>query len=464
MELIKVEEIKDIFNQKKVFFDNGNTLAYKFRLEQLKKFKCAIESYEDEILEALHKDMRKPKFEAYTSEIGIMLEEIDHTIKNLKHWMEPQKVSTPIVLHPSTSYIYKQPLGVVLIIGPWNYPFQLLMAPLVGTIAAGNCAIIKPSNETPFTAKVVEKLIENTFDKNYISVVQGSGSTMGPLLIENNHFDHIFFTGSPKVGSQIAGMAARHLTPVTLELGGKSPAIVDKNVNIEVAAKRLTWAKFFNAGQTCVCPDYLLIHEDIKDVFVEEMKKNIHLFFGENPQLSPDLTRIVNTKRFEILTKYLKSGRILIGGQFDESERFIAPTLIDRVTMDDAIMQEEIFGPIMPILTYKTNEEVVKQVRKHRYPLACYIFSNDEQNKDFFIQHIEFGGGCVNNCMVHLVNPDLPFGGIGNSGMGKYHGQHSFDTMSHAKSVIKTATWLDPSLRYPPYTDSKLKWAECFMG
>lgn len=462
--MLTQEDIKENFNQKRTFFDDGHTQSYEFRLEQLKKFKAAIEKYEEEILEALHKDMRKPKFEAYTSEIGIMLEEIEHTIKHLKSWMEPQKVSTPMVLHPSSSYIYKQPLGVVLIIGPWNYPFQLLMAPLVGAIAAGNCAIIKPSNETPNTAKVVEQLVENTFDQNYISVVQGSGSAMGPLLIENNRFDHIFFTGSPKVGSQIAGMAAKHLTPVTLELGGKSPAIVDKSVNIEVAAKRLVWAKFFNAGQTCVCPDYLLVHEDIKEVFVAEMKKNIRLFYGENPQQSKDLARIVNAKRFGILKQYLNSGRILIGGQFDEAERYIAPTLIDQVGMDDAIMQEEIFGPILPILTYKTNDEVVNQVRKHRYPLACYIFSNDDFNKNYFIQHIEFGGGCVNNCMVHLVNPELPFGGVGNSGMGKYHGKDSFDTMSHTKSVIKTATWLDPSLRYAPYTDNKLKWAEFFMG
>jgi len=235
-------------------------------------------------------------------------------------------------------------------------------------------------------------------------------------------------------------------------------------VNIQVAAKRLTWAKYFNAGQTCVCPDYLLVHEEIKNVFVEEMKKNIRLFYGENPQLSPDLTRIVNTKRFQTLTNYLKKGNIVIGGEHDEKDLFIAPTLIDQVSMDDTIMKEEIFGPIMPILTWKTREEVLQKVRLNRYPLACYIFSNDENNKNFFIQNIEFGGGCVNNCMVHLVNPDLPFGGIGNSGMGRYHGEDSFDTMSHTKSIIKTATWLDPSLRYAPYTDKKLKWAECFMG
>lgn len=459
-----VDEIKEIFNQKRIFFDEGNTQSYQFRLEQLKKLKVAILKYEEEILEALHNDLCKPIFEAYTSEIGFMLEEIKYTINNLKDWMQTKKVTTPLVLLPSTSSIYKQPLGVVLIIGPWNYPFQLLLAPLVGAIAAGNCAIIKPSNETPNTAKVVEKLIENTFDKKYISVVQGSGATMGPLLIDNNRFDHIFFTGSPKVGSQIAVMAAKQLIPVTLELGGKSPAIVDKNVNIEVAARRLTWAKFFNAGQTCVCPDYLLVHEDIKEIFIEEIKKNIFLFYGENPQISQDLARIVNSKRFEVLKQYLNNGRIRIGGKYDETERYIAPTVIDQVSMNDAIMQEEIFGPILPILTFKTKEEVVLQVRKHRHPLACYIFSKDDKNIDYYIQQIEFGGGGVNNSMVHLVNPKLPFGGVGNSGMGKYHGKDSFETMSHTKSIIKTATWFDPLLRYAPYTNRKLKWVKYFMS
>jgi aldehyde dehydrogenase (NAD+) len=447
-----LEEIQRHYQVKRTFFDSGATKPITFRIEQLKKFRAAIEKYEDEIIAALHADMRKPRFEAFVSEIGIMYEEIDHTIKHLDDWMQPEKVSTPMVLHPSGSYIYKEPLGVVLIIGPWNYPFQLLMAPLVGAIAAGNCAVIKPSNETEHTALVTEKLVRETFDEDYISVVQGPGSKTGPLLIENNRFDHIFFTGSPGVGSMIAGMAAKHLTPVTLELGGKSPAIVDKDVNLEVAAKRLIWAKFFNAGQTCVCPDYLLVHADVKAQFVAELQKNINIFFGENPKISPHFARIVNDKRFAVLTKLLENAQIIAGGVTDAAERYIP------------LMQEEIFGPILPILTWKNREEVVQIVRQHRFPLACYIFTSDDQMADYFIERLEFGGGCVNNCMAHLANPDLPFGGVGFSGMGRYHGRHSFEAMSHTKSVLKTATWLDPSLRYPPYSDKKLKWAEFFFN
>jgi aldehyde dehydrogenase (NAD+) len=459
-----LETIKKQYQIKRDFFDAGHTRPAHFRIEQLKKFRTAIEKHEDEIVKALHADMSKPSFEAFISEIGIMYEEIDHTLKHIGKWMKPKKVSTPMVLQPSGSYVYKEPLGVVLIIGPWNYPFQLLMAPLVGAIAAGNCAIIKPSNETYHTALITEKLVRETFDENYISVVQGSGSEAGPLLIESNRFDHIFFTGSPKVGSQIAGMAARHLTPVTLELGGKSPAIVDKNVNIAVAARRLTWAKFFNAGQTCVCPDYLLVHKEVKEEFLNEMKKNIKIFFGENPKDSPHFARIVNEKRFAVLEKFLTTGTLLVGGDRDATQRYIGPTLIDGVSMDDTIMKEEIFGPIMPVLTWEKKEDVVAMVRKNRYPLACYVYSNNDALNDYFIEQIEFGGGCINNCMAHLANPDLPFGGVGFSGMGRYHGSYSFDAMSHTKSVLKTATWIDPSLRYPPYTDKKMKWAEFFFG
>jgi aldehyde dehydrogenase (NAD+) len=262
----------------------------------------------------------------------------------------------------------------------------------------------------------------------------------------------------------IAGMAAKHLTPVTLELGGKSPAIVDKNVNLEVAAKRLIWAKFFNAGQTCVCPDYLLVHAEVKEQFVSELQKNIIAFFGENPKVSPHFARIVNDKRFAALTKLLENAQVIAGGDTDADERYIAPTLVDNAKMDDPLMQEEIFGPILPILTWQNREEVVQIVRQHRFPLACYIFSSDDRVADYFIERLEFGGGCVNNCMAHLANPDLPFGGVGFSGMGRYHGHHSFDAMSHTKSLLKTATWLDPSLRYPPYSDKKLKWAEFFFN
>lgn len=451
--------IEQAFNSKRTYFDSGATRSYDFRIEQLKKLKAGIKKYENEILDALHRDMHKPRFEAFVSEIGIMYEEIDHTIKHLKGWMKPEKLSTPLSLQPSSSHVYSEPLGVVLIIGPWNYPFQLLMAPLAGAIAAGNCAIVKPSDNTQNTGKVIEKLITELFNPYYISVVQGPGAMVGPMLIEKFRFDHIFFTGSAPVGKKIMSMAAEHLTPVTLELGGKSPVIVDKDVNIDVAAKRLMWAKCFNAGQTCVCPDYLLVHESIKDEFVAKMKFYIKEFHGDNPLTSSNLTHIVNKRRFDTLTSFLKNVNILHGGRYDEQNLCIEPTIVDEVPSNHPLTSEEIFGPILPVFTFKEIEEVVPFIRKNRYPLACYIFTSNKSTEKLIINNIEFGGGCVNNALVHLANPELPFGGVGFSGMGNYHGKYSFDVFSHKKSVVKTKTFFDPKLRYAPYTESKMKWA-----
>lgn len=455
--------IEKSFSMKRNFFDEGKTRSYEFRIENLKKLKEMIKKNEKEILEALYLDLHKPAFEAFTSEIGIMYEEINYTIEHLKTWMKPKKVSTPLVLQPSTSYIYSEPLGVTLIIGPWNYPFQLLLAPLVGAIAAGNCAMIKPSDQTKHTSDLVAKIIAETFAEEYISVVQGPGAMVGPMLIEKFRFDHIFFTGSPSVGKKIAAMASEHLTPVTLELGGKSPVIVDKNVNIDVAAKRLTWAKYFNAGQTCVCPDYLLVHESIKDEFINRMKFYIKEFFGDNPIESENFGRIVNEKRFDVLKAFLDEGNIVIGGESDKISKFISPTIIDRINLDSKIMQEEIFGPILPVMTYGDIKEVVPVIRKNRYPLALYLYTNNKQVEEFIIENIEFGGGCINNGMIHLANSKLPFGGVGNSGMGRYHGIDSYDTFSHKKSIIKTKECLDPSLRYAPYSDKKLNTAKKFF-
>lgn len=455
--------IEKVFQSQRSYFDSAATRSYEFRIVQLRKLKKAIASYEQEILNALNQDMHKPAFEAFTSEVGVMYEEINHTIKHLKKWMKNTYVHTPLVLHPSSSKIIFEPLGIVLIIGPWNYPFQLLFAPLVGAIAAGNTAILKPSDNTKHTAAIIEKLINETFESKYISVITGPGAMVGPMLIEKYKFDHIFFTGSPGVGKQIMTMAAQHLTPVTLELGGKSPAIVDQHVDLEVAAKRLIWSKFFNAGQTCVAPDYLLIHQAVKDDFILEMKKNIIEFYGTCQEDNPNLTHIVNDKRFDKLMSYLAQGNILHGGSFNKEKRFIEPTLIDGVSLSDSIMQEEIFGPILPILTYNQKEEVIEIVRHNRYPLACYIFSSDKKFSQFIIDHIEFGGGAINNALLHLANPNLPFGGVGNSGMGSYHGKRSFEVMSHAKSILATATFLDPSFKYAPYTPSKMHWAHRFF-
>lgn len=400
--------------------------------------------------------MGKPVFEAFTSEIGIVYEEINYAIKHLKSWMKPEKVSTPLALQPSTSEIYSEPLGIVLIIGPWNYPFQLILAPLVGAIAAGNCAIIKPSNQAKHVGDLIQKIIEEVFSEEYISVVQGPGSMIGPMLIENFRFDHIFFTGSLTAGKEIASMAAKHLTPVTLELGGKSPAIIHKDANIDLSAKRITWAKYFNAGQTCVCPDYLLVHEGVKDELIHNMKVYINKYYGEDKKASKSFGRIINEKRFDVLEEFLEEGNILIGGEKDRENRFISPTIIDGINLDSKIMKQEIFGPILPIMTYKDIGEVVPIVRQNRYPLALYLFTRDKAIEDFILENIQFGGGCINNGIVHLVNIMLPFGGVCNSGIGSYHGKYSFDLFSHKKSILKTRERLEPDLKYPPYTDKKV--------
>jgi aldehyde dehydrogenase (NAD+) len=458
-----LETIKKSFDMKRDFFDNGWTKSYEFRIEQLKKLKSAIQNNEKEIMEALYLDLHKPEFEAYTSEIGILYEEINEALKHLKSWMKPQKVTTPLVLHPSQSHIYYEPLGIVLIIGPWNYPFQLVLAPLIGAIAAGNCALLKPSDQTPNVSNLVMRMITEIFAEEYISVVQGPGAMVGPMLIDQFRFDHIFFTGSPSVGKEIARMAAAHLTPVTLELGGKSPVIVDQSANLDVAAKRLIWAKFFNAGQTCVCPDYLLVHESVKEAFILKMKETIVDYFGDNPIESDSFGRIVSDRRVEALKKILVSGKIIHGGQVVETQKYIAPTLIDDVSMDDLIMNEEIFGPILPIISYSTLNQALGIIRQNRYPLALYLFTENEANEKYFIDNVEFGGGCINNAMIHLVNTGLPFGGVGNSGTGRYHAKYSFETFSHHKSVVKTGNWLDPSLRYAPYKKAKLELAKRFM-
>ncbi|MDQ3047879.1 MAG: aldehyde dehydrogenase [Bacteroidota bacterium] len=460
---MEIEKADQLFNAQRNFFDEGKTKSYDFRVQQLKKLRTAIEKNEENIIGALHADMHKPRFEAFVSEIGIIYEEIDHVLDHLKKWMKPERVPTPLSLQISTSRIYTEPLGVVLIIGPWNYPFQLLIAPLIGSIAAGNCAILKPSDNTKNIASLIEKIIAETFDENYIAVVTGAGSVVGPQLIEKYRFDHIFFTGSPGIGKEIMKMAAAHLTPVTLELGGKSPAIVDRNLDLKVTAKRLVWAKFFNAGQTCVGPDYLLVHESVKEELIKQMILAIKEFYGEDPLNSENLTHIINSKRFGILHSYLGGLNIVYGGKSDEKTLCMEPTIVDGVTMDHPIMQEEIFGPILPVFTYREMEEILPFIRKHRYPLACYLFTTDQVTEDFVIRNIEFGGGCINNALAHLANPHLPFGGIGNSGMGSYHGKKSFDAFSHKKSVMKSKLFFDPPIKYPPYTESKEKWARFFF-
>ncbi len=450
-------------NRKRQYFESGVTRSYAFRKEQLQKLKAAIVGYEFDISQALRADLHKPNLESYVSEVALLYAEINHTLKHLKKWMKPEKVTTSLTNFPSRSTIYKEPLGICLIIGPWNYPFQLLMAPLIGAIAAGNTVVLKPSELTPRTAKVIEDMISHTFHRDYISVVQGEGAEVVPELMEQFRFDHIFFTGSVAVGKAIAQQAAEKLTPVTLELGGKSPAIVDKSANLKVAARRIAWGKTFNAGQTCVSPDYLLVEESIKYTFIAHFRAALEEFYGKLTPNHPDYGHIVNQKRFDTISSYLEQGRILHGGRVDREALFIEPTLMDEVDMDSPIMQEEIFGPILPILTFDNYDEVLDTIAKNPYPLSLYHFTSDKKKEAMIREQVQFGGGAVNNTIVHLSNPDLPFGGIGTSGYGAYHGKQSFDTFTHQKSIMKTGTWIDPSFRYAPYDTYKMVLAKLLM-
>lgn len=448
--MISNAQISQLYNAQHDYFDSGVTRPYAFRKAMLQKLKKAIQRYEPRILEALKQDLNKHPLEAYSSEVGFLYEEIAYIAANLKQWMEPEVVTSPFVTYPSSSRVYREPLGLTLIIAPWNYPFMLQLSPLVGAIAGGNCAILKPSELAPHTAAVIAELIRETFDPAYISVVEGDGGTVIPALMAFR-FDHVFFTGSIPVGKKIMEMAVPHLTPVTLELGGKSPCIVDEKVNVKVAAKRIVWSKFWNAGQTCVAPDYLLVHHKVKEELTAALKAAIVEFFGENPANSNDYARMINTRRFDAVAAYLKEGRILYGGQTDREQRYIAPTLLEDVEWDDPVMQEEIFGPVLPILTFETLPQAIQAIKKNPYPLALYVFTKSKKTENALIEQVRFGGGCVNNALVHLTNPELPFGGAGFSGMGQYHGRYSFETFTHAKGMLKTGTWLDVPVKYPPF-------------
>lgn len=448
---------------KRKYFDSGNTRPYDFRIEQLKKLKGAIKKYEKDIIQALALDLNKPQFESYTAEIGVVYKEIDIAIKNLKNWMKPKKVPTPIYLQGAKSYVYPEPKGVVLIISPWNYPFQLALSPLVGAMAAGNCIVLKPSNQSKETEKILDKIIDETFPRDYISVVKGPGSKVVPPLIEKYRFDHIFFTGSVLVGKKILELAAKHISPVTLELGGKSPVIVHEDGDIELAAKRITWAKFYNCGQTCVAPDYLLVHESRKEILIERIKSYINKYYGENPIESPNLGRIINENRFDRLVSLLEDGNIILGGDYNREEKYISPTLVEDIRVDHPLMKEEIFGPILPILSYRDISEVIDIVNKNPYPLALYLFAKDKGIESYIIENIQFGGGCINHLITHVANPHLPFGGIGFSGMGRYHSKYSFDTFSHEKSILKSTSKLDANILYPPYKEEALNLVKKFL-
>lgn len=436
-------------------FERGGTRSYAARRKALQDLRAAIKKHEEALLTAMHSDMRKPRFEAYLGDVGLVYAEIDHALKHMKAWMRSERPSTPLSLQLATSEVRPEPLGVVLIIAPWNYPVLLVLSPLIGALAAGNCAVVKPSNEAPATAALIETIITEVLAPEYVLVVQGAGREVGPQLIEPHRFDHIFFTGSPNVGRKIMAMAAPHLTPVTLELGGKSPAIVDATADVERAAQRIVWSRYFNAGQTCIASDHALVHASVIDRFHAALAKNITRFYGREPEESPHFARLVNDKRFTTVKAFLQDGRVVVGGQHDASERYIAPTVLSDVSLDSPVMKEEIFGPILPVIPWTEKEEVLATVARNPHPLAAYVFSNDRNAQRFFTDRFPFGGGCINHCLLHFGNPELTFGGVGNSGMGRYHGKATFDLFSHHKGLVHASTLFEHGLQFPPYTSLK---------
>jgi len=445
---------QEILNEQKEFFNSQKTKNIKFRKRALQQLKEAILKNEDLMYEAIYKDFGKSKFDTFTTEISFVLKEIEFYLKNLTSLSSPKKVRTNLANQLGSSKIYSEPLGNTLVIGAWNYPYQLSLSPLIAAVAAGNTCILKPSEVAENSMKAMVKIINENFPREYLFAVEGGVEEITGIL--ELKFDKIFFTGSTKVGKIVYEAAAKNLTPVTLELGGKSPAIVAASANLEVAARRIVWGKFLNAGQTCVAPDYILVDERVKDSLVTSLKKYIQKFSYKAD--SEQYTQIINEKNFERLIKMIDPENVFYGGNFDAKKRFIEPTILQNVTWEDSVMQEEIFGPILPVLTYKNFNEALLQISKHEKPLAAYLFTNNSEEKDLFTTRISFGGGCINDVVMHLSNDHLPFGGVGNSGIGNYHGKFGFDTFSHQKAILERATWGEPDLKYPPYSEKKLSW------
>ena len=443
-------------NSLRDYFKAGATQSIAFRKEQLKNLKKTILKYEQELYEALYKDLRKSKEEVWVTETGMVLTELNQAIKNIEHWTNPEQVPTNLLNLPSVSKIYNEPLGVVLIIGPWNYPFQLLINPLIGAIAAGNCVVLKPSEFAGATASVMKKIIEESFASNYVLYVEGDGATVIAAMMNDFRFNHVFYTGSTVVGRLIYKMAADKLVPVTLELGGKSPCIIEADANLRVAARRIVMTKFSNAGQMCVAPDYILVDATVKEELIQCLKESIVQFFTENPETCYNYGRIINEKQFDRLQSYLAAAKIIHGGKHNKSDLFVEPTIVDEPALDSALMKEEIFGPILPVLSFTTAQQAVDVINKNSDPLSFYVYTGSKQKETFWLQQIPAGGVCINNSSWHLTNHHLPFGGRGNSGTGAYHGYYSFKTFSHQKSVMKTPTWFDPAMKYPPFK-GKLK-------
>jgi aldehyde dehydrogenase (NAD+) len=420
-----------------------------------------LDIQEDAILNALYADFKKPAFEGIATETGLVRSELKYTIKNINKWAKREIVWPSLVNFPSTDFIYKEPYGKVLVISPWNYPFHLAMYPLIAAFAAGNQVVLKPSELTPNTSLIIVKIVCAVFEKSQVEVIEGGIEMANELLARR--WDYIFFTGSVAVGKIVAKAAAIHLTPVTLELGGKSPCLVDKTASLQLAAKRIVWGKFLNAGQTCVAPDYVIVHSQVKDQFVTHLIQEITNAYGENPELSPDLARIINQKNFQRLLRLLNNQEIIAGGKSNENDLYISPTLINEPSPESELMKDEIFGPLLPIISYKNEEELEAILSKYEKPLALYVFSTSKSFIETCLAKYSFGGGCINDIAIHLANRNLPFGGVGQSGMGAYHGKFSFDTFSNHKSIVKKANWLDMPIRYAPYRD-KISWVRKLLN
>ncbi|NBI30859.1 aldehyde dehydrogenase [Chengkuizengella marina] len=452
-----MSEMSQLVKKQKQFYFSGATKDVNFRLNALNKLKNAILENESNINVALKEDLNKSVTDTYLSEIGFVLQEVSDITKGLHSWIKPKRVKTPISHLGSSSYRLPEPYGVTLTIAPWNYPFQLAVAPILGAIAAGNTVILKPSELTPKVSHLLKELISSTFEENYIAVVEGGVETSTQLLKEP--FDYIFFTGSVPVGKIVMEAASKNLTPITLELGGKSPVIVDETANLKLAAKRIVWGKFFNAGQTCVAPDYMLVHYSVKDELMIKMKETIKEFYTEEPLSNENYTHIVNDRHFNRLSNYLTDGKIVQGGKVNHDLHIIEPTIIDEINWDDPIMQDEIFGPLLPVMEYSNVDEIINMINDRAKPLALYIFSESKQTQDHIINNVSYGGGCINDTMYHIATPHLPFGGVGHSGVGAYHGKHSFETFSHYKSILKQTTLFDLPFRYPTMKNG-LKYAK----
>lgn len=443
-----LDTIPQIVARQRKFFAEHTTLSIDFRLKMLRRLRKAIVEREKQLTEALYADLHKSYEEAFLTEISIVLGEIDNFLKHLPRWAAPSKRKTPLKLFPAKSQIITEPLGVALIIAPWNYPVQLLLNPLVGAIAAGCTAVLKPSPYVPHVAEALEELVHDCFDEEYVAIVQGHRDVNAALL--NERYDIIFFTGSPDLGRVVMRAAAEHLTPVVLELGGKSPVVVDRTSDIAVAAKRLAWGKTLNAGQTCIAPDYLLIHREVKEHFIEAFKEALCELHGEDARQSEHYVRMVSDRAFERVSGYISEGRVRCGGRVVAEERYIEPTLLDEVSVDSSVMREEIFGPVLPMIEISSVEEAITFINEREKPLALYVFA-DERAARRVVEYTSSGGACINDCIMHIANEKLPFGGVGNSGMGRYHGRDSLYSFSHRRSMITTPTWLDLPFRYMPY-------------